>query len=40
MRDVNARVMGRGVGLKCNGLEWEIAKLLYADDSVLIANSV
>lgn len=33
------QVMGRGIRLEQNGHEWEINKLLYADDTVLIADS-
>ena len=39
MKEVNARVMGKGMKLEHESKEWEIYKLLYADDTVLIADS-
>ena len=40
VREVNARVLGRGLELRDeNDGVWEINQLLFADDTVLIANS-
>ena len=39
MKEVNGRVMGKGVKLEHSGREWMINQLLYADDTVLIADS-
>ena len=39
MREVNARVMNRGVRLEDNGQEWSVNSLVYADDTVLMAES-
>ena len=40
VREVNARVLGRGLRLKDeNGLEWELNQLLFADDAVFVADS-
>ena len=33
MRDVNARVINRGVRLENNGREWSVNSLVYADDT-------
>lgn len=40
MKEVNAWVIGRGVGLEHNDHKWDIytCKLSYADDTVLIMN--
>lgn len=40
MRQINARVLGRGVKLELNGHEWEINHSSYADDAVFIPDSV
>lgn len=37
MREVSARVFGRGVEFQHNGHEWEINDLLHEDDTVLVA---
>ena len=40
VREVNARVMGRGVELvEEDGRRWELSQLLFADDTVLMADS-
>ena len=39
MREVNARVMGKGVRLEHSGYEWRINSLIYADDTVLLAET-
>ena len=39
VKEVDARVMGRGVDLEWEGQKWKINKLLYADDAVLMADS-
>ena len=40
VRQVNERVMGKGVKLKDeNGGGWEIKQLLYADDTSLVAET-
>ena len=39
MREVNARVMNRGVRLERDGREWMVNSLVYADDTVLIAET-
>ena len=40
VREVNARVMGRGLKLiDANANEWELNQLLFADDTVVVADS-
>ena len=40
MREVNARVLGRGLKLvDGNDNEWEMNQLLFADDTVVVADS-
>ena len=40
VREVNARVMGRGLRLpNRNEREWELNQLLFADDTALVALS-
>ena len=40
VREVNARVLGRGLKLlDANGNEWEMNQLLFADDTVVVADS-
>ena len=40
MREVNARVLGKGLELLCvNGGKFEINQLLFADDTALKADS-
>ena len=40
MREVNARVGGRGLKLiDRDGNDWEMNKLLFADDTVVMADS-
>ena len=40
MREVNARVLGRGLKLvDGNDNEWELNQLLFADDTVVVADS-
>ena len=40
VREVNARVMGRGVELvEEDGRRWELSQLLFADDTVLMADA-
>ena len=40
VREVNARVLGRGLKLADgNDNEWELNQLLFADDTVVVADS-
>ena len=39
MREVNARVMNRRMRLGDNGWEWSVNSLVYADDTLLMAES-
>ena len=39
MREVNARIMNREVRLEDNGREWSVNTLVYANDTVLTAES-
>ena len=40
VREVNARVLGRGLKLvDGNDNEWELNQLLFADDTVVVADS-
>ena len=40
VREVQARTLGRGTRLLGDGEEkWEVTKLLFADDTVLVENS-
>ena len=40
IREVNARVLGRGLKLvDGNDNEWELNQLLFADDTVVVADS-
>ena len=40
VREVNARVLGLGLKLVgANGNEWEMNQLLFADDTVVVADS-
>ena len=40
VREVNARVLGRGLKLlDGNDNEWELHQLLFADDTVVVADS-
>ena len=40
VREVNARVLGRGLELLDeNGSEWQVNQLLFADDTVVVADS-
>ena len=40
VRGVNARVLGRGLKLvDGNDNEWELNQLLFADDTVVVADS-
>ncbi len=38
--EVNARMLGRGLSLvNADGREWNLKKLLFADDTALVADS-
>ena len=39
VREVNVRVLGKGRFLSANGGRFEINKLLFADDTALVADS-
>lgn len=40
MREVNARVLGRGLSMvNEHGREWNLNQLLFADDTALVADS-
>ena len=40
VRQVNGKAMGKGVKLRDeNGGGWEIKQILYADDTVLVAET-
>jgi len=40
VREVNARVLGRGLSLiNADGREWNLNQLLFADDTSLVADS-
>lgn len=39
MREMDARVIGRSVGLDQSVHEWKMSRLLYADDTVLLSYS-
>ena len=40
VRQVNGKAMGKGVKLRDeNGGSWEIKQILYADDTVLVAET-
>ena len=40
VKEVNARVLGRGLKLvEENGGDWELNQLLFADDTVVVADS-
>ena len=39
VREVNARVLGRGLKLLDGNDEWEMNQLLFADDTVVVADS-
>ena len=38
-REVNARVLGRGLKLVDGNDEWELNQLLFVDDTVVVADS-
>ncbi len=39
MREVRAKVRKIGAGLKLNGVDWSVTACLFADDTVLLAES-
>ncbi len=40
VREVHARMLGRGLSLvNCDGKEWNLSQLLFADDTALVADS-
>ncbi len=39
MREVKAKVGKIGAGLKMNGMGWSVTACLFADDTVLLAES-
>ncbi len=39
VREIIARVLERGLSLLSDGIEWNMNRLLFADDTALVADS-